>query len=292
MGEYLQFEHLQPKTIREACLLLSRYKEKARVFAGGTDLIILKKSGQVSLQYMIDIKSMPNLNYVHHVDGEDLKIGALATIHDIESSTVIRVRFPALASAAQQMGSPQIRNMATIGGNICRAAPSADMAPPLIGLGARVKITSLGMERTIDIERFFLGPGETALRSNEILTEIQIPTPSINTGGAYLKWMPKTQRSIAVIGVAVVVSMDSDRSSIVDAKIVLGAVAPTPVRAFKAEGIIMGKVIEDKLMDEAAEAASMEAKPITDIRGTAEYRRNMVKVLVRRAIIQAVASIK
>jgi len=291
-GQNLQSEPLRPESVKEACVSFSRYKDDAKAIAGGTDMMVLMKSGQITPRCVIDIKTIPDLDYIHYVEGKDLRIGALATIEDIANSPIIQEMFPVLASAAQQVGSPQIRNMATIGGNLGRAAPSADMAPALIGLGAKVKTAGLGEERVIDIGKFFLGPGKTALRSDEMLTEIRVPNPSPHTAGVYLKAPAGKAISIATVGVAVVVTLDAKHAKIVAAKIVLGAVAPIPIRATKAEGIIKDKAIGDRLIEEVAQAAAEEAKPITDIRGSAGYRREMVKVLVSRAIKQAVAAIR
>ena len=289
-GELLHFDYLMPKSIKEACSLLSRYKSKANVVAGGTDLLVLMRSRQITPQYIINLKAIPDLDYIHYADGEGLRIGALATMHDIEGSPIIQERFPILASAAHQVGPPNIRCMATIGGNLGRAAPSADTAPPLIGLGAKVKMVGFKGERTIGLEEFFLGPGETMLQSDEILTEIQIPNPPPYTLGIYLK-MPAGKRiSIAAVGVAVIVTLDSKHANIVDAKIVLGAVAPTPIRAGKAEDIVKGKAIEEQWIEKAAQAAAEEAKPLSDIRAPANYRKEMVKVLTAKALRQVTAS--
>lgn len=287
--EYLltlpKFEHLDAKSVREACSLLSEYKNEARLIAGGTDLLVSMKKREKHPKYLINIKGISELNYIKY-NGEGLRIGALATIHDIESSPVIQEKFPVLASAAHQLGSPHIQNMGTIGGNLCNASPAADTAPALIGLGASVKITGLEGERTITLEEFFVGPGEAALQTGEMLTEIQVPNPPPNTRGAYLKLPARTVIDIAVVGVAVIVRLDS--KNIVDARIVLCAVAPTPIRARKAEELIRGKEIEDRLIAKASEVAAEEAKPISDIRGSDSYRKEMVKVLTTRAIKKAI----
>lgn len=281
-----KFEHFQAKTIAEACSLLSKHKGEGRLVAGGTDLLVSMKRRTISPKYLIDIKSIPELDYIR-CDDEGLKIGTLATIHDIESSPVIRERFPLLADTAHQLGTPNVRNIGTIGGNLCNAAPSADMAPSLIGLGAKVRINGTKGERTIALEEFFTGPGETALQDGEMLTEIQVPNISPHTHGVYLKLPARTAIDIASVGVSVVLRMDSKNVS--DAKIVLGAVAPTPIRAHKAEEALKGKAIEDELIEKASEIAAEQSKPISDVRGSADYRREMVKVLTRRAIKQAVA---
>lgn len=289
-GELLHFDYLTPKTVREACSLLFKHKGKASLIAGGTDLVVSMKRRETTPQYVINLKAIPGLDDIHYAGREGLRIGALASMHDIENSPIIQGRFPILSSAAGQMGSPSVRNMETIGGNLGRAAPSADSAPPLIALGAKVKIASPKGERTIGIEEFFLGPGETVLQSDEILTEIQIPNPPPHTRGVYLKMPAGRKIGIAMVGVAVVVTLDSKYASIVDAKIVLGAVAPTPIRATKAEDMLKGKAIEKQLIEKAAQAAAGEAKPISDIRASASYRKEMVKVLTAQALTQATIS--
>ncbi len=283
-----KFDYLEPKTIDEACSLLAKYKDKARVIAGGTDLLVSMKTRDITPQYIVNIKAIPDLDGISYSQKEGLKLGALTTLRDIERSPVIRERFPILADAAHQTGTPHIRNVGTVGGNLCNAAPSADTAPPLIGLGAKVKIRGVQGERTVALEDFFLGPGESVLQPGEILTEILVPNQPPHTRGAYLKLPTRTIMDIAVVGVAVVITLGAKGTNVIDAGIVLGAVAPTPIRARKAEAIIMGKTIQDELIDRAAQAAAEEAKPISDVRGSADYRKEMVRVLVNRAIRQVV----
>jgi len=280
------FEYLQPKTVKEACSLLSKYEGKAKLLAGGTDLLVSMKNRKEVPQYVIGLKAIPNLHHIHYDDGRGLKIGTLATLHEIESSPTIRERFPVLVNAACQMAVPAIRNMGTVGGNLCNAAPSADMAPPLIALGAKVKIESIAGERVVTVEEFFTGPGKTVLQADEILTEIQIPDLSPYNRCAYLKLPARSAIDLTVTGVAVMVTLDPRQANLTDIKIALGAVGPTPIRALKAEGIIKGKVIEDELLERTAQAAADEARPRSSIRGSADYRRDMVKVLVRQALKQ------
>ncbi len=282
-----KFDHLEAKTIEEACSLLAKYKDKARVIAGGTDLLVSMKGREISPQYIINIKAIPNLDGINYSRKDGLVIGAMTTLAAIESSPIIGERFPILSSAAHQTGSPHIRNIGTIGGNLCNAAPSADMAPSLIGLGAKAKIKGLKGERIVTVEQFFLGPGVSVLKAGEILTEIQVPNPPPHTRGVYLKLPARTAIDIAVVGVAVVVTLDTKGINIADAKIVLGAVASTPIRARQAEDIIKGKALDDELIQKAAQAAADEAKPISDVRGSASYRKEMVKVLTNRALKQA-----
>lgn len=240
-------------------------------------------------EYVINVKTIPNLDYIRH-DGDGLRIGALATLGEIENSPLISDRFPVIGDTARKIGTPQVRNVATVGGNLCNASPSADMAPPLIGFGAKARLMGPEGERIVALEQFFTGPGESKLHIGEMLTEIQISDPPPRTRGVYVKLPARTAIDLAVVGVAVVLTLDAKGGQILDARIVLGAVAPTPMRARQAESVIKGKTMSDRLTEEAAQIAAEEAKPISDVRGSASYRKEMVEVLTREAIMQAVAS--
>jgi len=285
------FEYLEARTVEEACSLLSEHKGKARVIGGGTDLFLAMKDREITPEYIINLKTIPYLDYIRYSNGEGLRIGALATLSDVESSTVIREKFPILTATVRRMAVPAIRNMATIGGNLCNAAPSADTAPPLIGLGAGVKIAGVGRERIVKLEDFFVGPGESVLETDEMLVEIQIADPPANTRDTYLKLEPRTAVDIALVGVAVVITLDAQRLKVTDARIALGAVAPTPIRAYQAEEMIKGKAIDEQLMNKIAEAAAKEASPISDVRGSADYRRDMVRVLTKQALTELTTDI-
>jgi carbon-monoxide dehydrogenase medium subunit len=285
-----KFEYLDPKTIEEACSLLSQHGDKARLIAGGTDLLIIMKHKEVTPQYLVGLKGIPNLDSID-ADAEGVRIGALATLRSIGDSAVVRERFPFLADIAGKMATHQIRNMGTMGGNICNAAPSADTAPSLICLGAKARLVGPKKERVVPVEEFFTGPGETVLKAGEILTEIQVPNQPAHTGGAYLR-LTRLSVDLAVVGVAALVTLEGKGGLCKEARIALGAVAPTPIRAKKAEEVIMGKKIEDGLIEEAAQTASEEARPITDVRGSAPYRTDIVRVLTKRAIGQALEQAK
>lgn len=280
-----KFEYFAPMTLEDACSLLSKYGGEARVLAGGTDLLVKMKHRRMLPSYLISIKNVPDLGYIHYDEKEGLCIGALTTLEAIKASPVIRQRFGILAQAAGVVGSVAIRNRGTIGGNLCNAAPSAETAPALIALAAKVRIAGLGGERTIALEDFFTGPGETVLQTGEILTEIQVPNLPARSNGVYLKHSLR-KMDIAIVGVGVVVTLSGE--SCTDIKIVLGAVAPTPIRARKAEEVIRGQEPNQKLTKRAAEIASRESSPIDDIRSRAEHRRNMVGILTAQAIEQAV----
>lgn len=282
-----KFEYFEPKTAKEACSLLLQYKDKAKLIAGGTDLLPKMKNREIAPQYLIGLKGILHMNYIEHDKAQGLRMGALATLDTLKTSSLIRGEFGILAQAIDQMASRQIRSLATIGGNLCNAVPSADTAPALIVMGAKLKLMSPIGERVILLEEFFVGPGETVLSDDELLVELQVPNLPAHTGGVYIKHTLRRAMDLALVGVAAMIALDSADGVCKDIKIALGAVAPTPIRASKAESTLKGKSFEDKLIDRTAQAAAEEARPISDIRGSAEYRREMVRVLTRRAVSQA-----
>ena len=269
--------------------LLSKYGSKGKIIAGGTDLLVQIREKGIKPDYVIDISYIPRLDYLIYDDGQGLLVGALTSITAIEKSAEVRRRHPLISYAASQLGSVAIRNMGTIGGNLCNASPSAEMAPALIALSARAKIVGPDEERVIPLENFFTGVGITVLKQEELLLEIQVPPPLPKTTGVYLKHSLRGTIDLAIVNVAVVLTLETEHEICKDVKIVLGAVAPTPIRANKAEEIIKGSKVDEDSIREAAMTAAEEAKPITDIRSTAEYRKEMVKVLTARLIRKAMA---
>jgi CO/xanthine dehydrogenase FAD-binding subunit len=281
-----RFEYVQPKSIDEALSLLAQHKGKARPIAGGTDLLPKMKRREItSPAHVIDLKGIPDLNHIDYDEEKGLSLGALTTIHAIETSPVIQQKFSILAQAAYTMASPQVRNRATLAGNICNAVPSADSVPPLLVLEAKLKVVSQKGERILPIEDFFTGPHETVLTDGELLAEIQIPPVPSNGRGIYLKLSPKSSMDLATVGVAVVLIREDGLCK--DIRIALGAVAPTPIRAKRAEEVLRGKRFSDELIERTAQTAAEESRPIDDHRASADYRRGMVQTLVRRAINQA-----
>lgn len=276
------FEYFTPKSLEEASSLLAQYGQKSSILAGGTDLLVQMKSRQKTPKYVIDIKRIPGLSRIECDETMGLRIGSLATIHDIETSEIIQKKFPIILETARTFGSVQVRNMATLGGNLCNASPAADMAPPLLVLDAKVQAMGRRGERTVSLDGFFLGPSKTMLEKDEILTEIQVPDLSPNTGTAFFK-IGRVKSDLAKVNVAVaLVIKEGDFCE--EARIALGAVAPTPIRARRAEKALRGRRIDGETMNEAAEAVDTEIEPITDVRSTAEYRREVSKVLVKRGI--------
>jgi len=283
-----KFNYLAPTTLDEALSLLAEHKGKARVIAGGTDLVPKLKRREIGApDYVIDLKGIADLDEIKQDDG-GLSLGALVTIGAVETSLQIQQKFAILAQAAQSMASPQVRNRGTIAGNICNAVPSADSAPALLTIGARLKLISQKGQRTVGIEDFFTGPGQTALTDEEILAEILLPDMPPNSKGVYLKLTPRRAMDLAIVGVAAVAVPEDGVCK--DIRIALGAVAPTPLRAKKAEEVLKGQKFDDNLIEKAAKTAAGQARPIDDHRASAEYRRDMVAVLVKRAIKQAIGS--
>ena len=277
------FEFFNPSSLLEIFELFSRYGSDARLIAGGTDLLVQMKQKLVLPQKLINLLTLSELRGIER-DGDSLRIGALARHADIESSTFIMEGWKLLALAAHKIGSPQIRYLGTLGGNLCNASPSADTALPLLVLKAQVCLASGRGERRLPLESFFTGPGETVLEKDEVLKEVIVPRPPAHSSFSYLKLGRRKSMDLALVNAAVLLTVDPGRGSFEDVRIALGSVAPTPIRARGAEKILTGKMADEKVILQAAEAAKGECSPISDIRASAEYRREMVKVLVERGI--------
>lgn len=283
-----RFEYVQPKTIDEALSLLAKYKGKAKLIAGGTDLLPKMKRREIKAPtYVIDLKGLPDLDYIKYDEKGGLAIGALTTIHAVEASPIIQQKFSVLAQAASSMASTQVRNRGTVAGNICNAVPSADSAPALLTLEARLKLMSQKAERVVNIEDFFTGPNETVLTDTELLGEIQISNLPPKSRGVYAKLTPRRSMDLAIVGVAAVVIPEDGVCK--DIRIGLGAVAPTPIRAKRAEDTIRGQQVTKELIERSAKTAAEESCCIDDHRASAHYRMEMVKALVARAINQALS---
>jgi carbon-monoxide dehydrogenase medium subunit len=305
-----KFDYFRPKTFEEALTLLDHYGEKAKVIAGGTDVIVMIKQKTMAPDVLVSLQGIPGLDRIQY--NGSLSIGPMVTHRAIEKSEVIKKNFSALADAVDSLGSVQIRNVATIGGNICTAAPSSDTATPLLVLGAQVKVKSAKGERTLPIEEFFEGPGETVLKTGEMVEQLLIPKLLPNTGSAYHKLQRRLALDLPILGVSVLLSLDKNKvtcsdmlctaspiSAILhkmeedeincrDVRIALGVAAPTPMRALKAEALLRGKKLSDELLEEAANTASREAQPRDTLRGEAWYRKDMVRVLVKRMAMKSI----
>jgi carbon-monoxide dehydrogenase medium subunit len=281
----MSFEYLEPETIEEATALLNQFRKNAKVIAGGTDLVAKIKENALSSGYLISIEKIDEMRgIVSNQNG--IVIKAATTIRDILHTASLSPSYNLLIEAARELADPSVRNMATIGGNICDAAPSADMVPPLIALSASVQIVTIDSERVIPLEKFFTGPYSTVMKEKELLTQILVPHPSENQTAIYLKHHMKGGKGLGSIGVAIAMDNNPEDHCCQNVKIVLGAAAPSPMRAVDAEGMIRGKQVTPELVEKVAQKASLECNPRDSIRGSAEYKRVLVRSLVKQALNQ------
>jgi len=275
-----EFEYLKPDSIKETISILSQFGEKAQILNGGTDLIVEMRDKIIQPEYLVDIKAIPQLNRITYNKQDGLNIGATVTLNEISNSKAVQTHYPILVKACKTVGSYQVRNRATLVGNICNASPAADTAPPLLVLEAKVNIIGPTGEKIVPINQFFTGVKKNILKKGEIVTSITIPPIKDKWTGVYLKQGRRKDVDLATVGVAVVCIRD-------EVRIALGAVAPVPVRAFKTEELLKGKIIDESLLEKAGKSALTEVSPISDVRSSQEYREEIIKVLVRRAILQA-----
>lgn len=282
------FDYYAPRTIDEAVALLHQLREGARPVAGGTDIVVQMKEGRTRFPYpqmIVSLDRISELRGIEFSEANGLRIGAGTTMAEIAAHPVVRDRYQALAEGAGVVGSYQTMNMGTIGGNVCNAAPSADTAPPLLVFEAQAVIVGPTGRRTMPLAGFFTGPGLTALESGELVAELRLPTPPAGTASAYERHTPRKQMDIAVVGVGVALTISG--GNITRARVSLGAVAPTPIRAPRTEAVLEGKAPTDDVFSAAAEIAASEASPIGDVRGAADFRRHLVKVMTARILTRA-----
>lgn len=278
-----RFSYLEPKTVEEASALLGEHGKKAALLAGGTDLLVRMKDGKESADVLISLEGVAGLDELHMDAQGGLSLGATVTLARAGSHPAIGRSFAVLAHSCRQVGSQQIRNRATVGGNLCNASPAADLAPALLAYGAQAQIFGAGGRRLIPLPDFFLGPGETVLREGEVLERLLIPPPPAT--GVYLKHTVRKAMDLAIIGVAALIHLEEGICR--KARVALGAVAPTPRRVFALESFLEGRRLTDEVLEEGGRLALQVIEPISDIRASAEYRREMVRVLTVRALRQA-----
>lgn len=283
------FKYLLPSSLSEAISILSEENGKAKILAGGTDLLPLMADRQLRPDTLISLKKIQELQGIENQE-KVIILGATCRLGEVEESSLVQRTIPILSSAVREMGSWQIRNRGTVGGNLCNASPAADTAPPLLVLGSEVILLCPKGQRRIPLSDFFIGPGQTALKEDEMLTKILIPKP-VGGEGIYVKLGRRRAMEIAIAGVAVWVLPEASEERIKEIRIALSSVGPVPFRAYEAESKLKGEKIEERVIEEAAEIASQLSNPITDVRGTMEYRKEMVRVLTKRAILQALDTV-
>lgn len=280
------FVYLKAKTIKEALGLLEQHKDDYKIICGGQSLLILMRQGLVAPKNLIDIKSVKELSYVKFKPKQGLKIGATTTHREIEKSSLIKKHYPLLADMEENLASVQTRNWGSIGGNLAHGDPAGDPGPIFMALNASVKMANSERERTIPIEEFFVDYFETALEEGELLIEVQLPAIPPRTATVYEKFnIIKNDQGI--VSVAASITMDDDHVRCKDARIVLGAAAPTPIRAKKAEQLLRGQKLDNGLLEKISKKAFEEADPVTDIHATEEFKRHLIKALTKRMVRNA-----
>jgi carbon-monoxide dehydrogenase medium subunit len=277
-----RFELFLPRSVEECLESLSRHGAEAKLVAGGTDLLPQLKNGLLKPAWVVDLSGVERLRTLGPDDGRGLRVGAAVTARELELDARVRAGYPALAESGALVGSVQIRNLATVGGNLCNAAPSADMAPPLLALDAEAIIAGPRGQRRVPLADFFVGVRRTVLEPGELLLELVVLAPPPGSGGSYLRHTPRRELDIAVVGVASQVTLAGGVCT--HARVALAAVAPTPVRAAAAEAALVGQPLSSEQIERAAALAMEAARPISDQRGSADFRRHLVRALTRRTL--------
>jgi len=277
-----------PKTVADAVKALAAHGEKARPLCGGTDLIIQMRAGVRRPEFVVDVKNIPDLRRVSFDLQHGLRLGAAVPAIEIHENADMRKYYPGLTEAAHLIGSLQIQSRASVGGNLCNGSPAADTTPALIALGAKARVVGPKGERTIAVEDFCTGPQRTVLEPGELLVDFHIDAPARHSSDAYLRFIPRNEMDIAVVGVGASVTLDLADDRITDARIALAAVGPTPIFAKEASQALVGKKIDNATIERAAQLAIAASSPIDDMRGTAEYRRHVTGVLTRRVLAKAI----
>lgn len=283
------FDYLEPNTVGEACALLKQHRGEAKIFAGGAHLTILMKQALYQPKVLINIKRIAELRGIGFDPQTGLTIGALVTHREIETSSLIKEKFPVLAEAEKEVANIRVRNMGTVGGNLASGEPLTDLAQILIALDGEVRIVGTAGERRIPLEELFVDFYQTSLAEDEILTQVAVPPLPPCSGIAYIRFSSSSVVDKPAAGVCVRVSLDSAGEASRATRIVLGCVGATPLRARQAEAVLAGKKITAELIEEAAGTAAGECKPTSDLRGSEPYKRAVVRALVRRAAQSACA---
>ena len=276
-------DYTAPTSLGEAVSIMAAHGDRARPLAGGTDVLVQLRSGRREADVLVDTKKIPELNGIR-LDDNGLQLGAAVACTQIYDDQAVVAAYPGLIDAASLIGSIQIQGRASIGGNLCNAAPSGDGIPPVITLGGEAHINGPNGWRTVPTEDFCTGPGRNVLEPGELLVAIQIPAPAANSGTAYLRFIPRNEMDIAVAGVSSTVVLDASGQNIQSARIALASVGPTPILATAAGDSLAGKAVSDDAIAEAGRLASEAATPITDMRGTIRQRHHLVDVLTRRTL--------
>ena len=282
----IPFEYRTPKSLKEVHQELREFGADAKLIAGGTALVIMMRQRLVRPSCLISLRMVRGLDGIAEKDGA-LRIGGLATHREVETSTLVRRRVPLLAETYRHVATIRVRNMATVGGGLAHADPNQDPPPTLMVLGATLKASSADGSRVIPLEEFFTDYYETVLKPDEIITEVSVPRLPANSGGAFVKFLPRTADDYATVSAAAVVTLDRARKIFTDVCIALGSVGTTPIRAREAEAVLRGQPVKREALREAAEKVRQAVDPVSDFRGSAAYKKEMAVVFVRRALEMA-----
>lgn len=283
------FDYVAPRTIAEASALLAGKGDRARVLAGGTDVIVQVREGRRDLDLLVDVKDVPEVNELNYDPRHGLTLGAAVPCYRVYEHPEIGRVYPGLIDAVSLIGGIQIQSRASVGGNLCNASPAADTIPILIAYEGVAFIAGPKGTREVTVESFCTAPGRTVLGPGEFLVRLRLPPPRRPSGAHYLRFIPRNEMDIAVVGVAAAVTLDESRQRCVAARIALAAVAPTPLLVPEAGADLVDGPLTDALIDQAASRAQAAARPISDMRGDADYRRHLVGVLTKRALRGAIA---
>ncbi len=287
------FKYLSPESVEAAISFYGEHSETAKYMAGGTDIIVKVKEGWMEPDYLISLKKIPEMNNLHKNEATgELSIGALTTHSTLEKSLMIQKDYPIIFDAVSNIGSLQVRNVGTIGGNLINAVPSADGAIPLIALDGVALLHGPDGERSCKVLDLFVAPYQTILKPGEILKKITIPPQPPHTGSGYTKFGRRAAMELPLIGIGVLLTLNSDYKTCIKARICLGVAAPTPMRAYDAEDFLLGKQITEEILNEAGNLAAAESKVRDSIRGKAWHRREMIQVYVRRMGLKCLEQIK
>ena len=285
-------DYASPQTLAEAIALLAEGNGQARVLAGGTDVIVQVREGMRDLDLLVDVKNIPEVNELSYDSERGLVLGAAVPCCEVCEDPEVSAAYPGIVDAASLVGGTAIQNRASLGGNLCNGSPAADTIPPLIVHHAVCRITGPGGQRELPVEQFCTGPGRTVLGPGEILVSFHIPAPSSTFGAHYLRFIPRNEMDIAVVGTGSSVVLDDAGTTFVSGRVALGAVAPTPLLVEEASQLLAGSPATDETIEQVAEAARRAARPISDIRGTVEQRKHLSAVLTRRTLQKAIARAK
>lgn len=286
------FDYATPQSVADAVVMLKEHGEKARVLAGGTDLIVQLRENRRRADVVVDIKGISDVNELSYDASSGLTVGSAVPCYLLYGDTAIAAAYPGLMDAASLVGGTGIQGRASLGGNLCNGSPAGDTIPPMIVLGGIARIAGPDGTRDVAVEDFCTGPSKTVLANGEFLVSLHFPAPEANSGAYYQRFIPRNEMDIAVVGVGAKVVLSDDQSQFISARIALGAVAPTPLYVQKVGEALAGQSVSDESIQKASEIAQDAARPISDMRGTAEYRKHLTGVLTRRVINGAVQRAK